>query len=55
MAILIGLGMLAYLAGFGGLWVFSLNRVDAWWGALLPIGWLILVPCFLIQFFILGR
>jgi hypothetical protein len=55
MLILIGLGFVAWVGVFAFLWEWALNHVDSALGALIPISWLILTPCILIQFCIWWR
>jgi hypothetical protein len=50
MIILLGLGFLVWAGVFAILWEWALNNVDGCWGGLLPIGWVVLVPCIVAQF-----
>lgn len=49
MVIVIGLMLLIWAGVFGFLWDWSIGHIDAWYGALIPIGWFVLAPCIFIQ------
>ena len=54
MVILIGLGFLAWAGVFAFLWEWALRNINGWWGVFMPLGWLIILPCFLLQLGIWG-